>query len=547
MITLTDYLMKRLDRLGIKDIFGLPGDFNFNILYSVEDNKNLQWINCTNELNAAYAADGYARVNGFGAVVTTYGVGELSAINGIAGSFAENIPVIKIAGIPSTKAIYSNALIHHNINAPDYHAFERAYKNVVETTAFLTKDNAKAEIDRIIEVMVKTRRPVYVAIPVDVCKIMVDDNIPEIEIKSCESNLNLALTSIKKVINKAESPVFVLDLLVKRFNLSKEMEDLINSSGIPFSNYIMGKGSVDETNPLFIGTNLGSVGSKITRNFIDKSDCLISVGALLSDLNTAGYLAMPREGFKIDIQADYVVVEGKKFENVLIKDVICELKSLIEKKNIQIPLTKQVDKDFSDRVLKVDDIFPVIEKYLRPKDTVCVETGILGNNSGLLKLPSDVSFHTQTLWGSIGWATPALFGAAVADRSRRPILITGEGSHQLTIQEVSNFFDNNIKPIILLLNNSGYTIERVLSKDPLDGFNNIKNWNYKKLIDGFSGGKEYFYASVRTQNELNLALEKASNESSERLCYIEMFTDMLDAPKEVYVMINNIKEYNSKL
>ena len=95
-IKTADYLVKRLAELGIKDIFGLPGDYNFNMLDAIINNPDVNWINCTNELNAGYAADGYARINGYGSVVTTYGVGELSATNAIAGSYAENIPVIKI-------------------------------------------------------------------------------------------------------------------------------------------------------------------------------------------------------------------------------------------------------------------------------------------------------------------------------------------------------------------------------------------------------------------------------------------------------------------
>src|SRR5574344_1852602 len=151
-----DYLIKTLVKLGVTEYFGLPGDYNFNILYAIEDNKDAEWIGCTNELNAGYAADGYARLKGYGAVVTTYGVGELSAMNAVAGSFAENIPVIHIVGIPKTQAIEKNALIHHNFQIPDYHAFERAFSNCTETTAYLNENNAKDEIDRILSVFVET-------------------------------------------------------------------------------------------------------------------------------------------------------------------------------------------------------------------------------------------------------------------------------------------------------------------------------------------------------------------------------------------------------
>ena len=148
-ITVVDYLIKRLEELGITDIFGLPGDFNFNIIEAIERNKNTNWIGCTNELNAGYVADGYARVKGYGALVTTFGVGELSAINAIAGSFAEYVPVIKIVGIPSTKNISQKTLLHHNFANPDYYAFKNTYSNVVQTTAYLNEKNAKTEIDRV--------------------------------------------------------------------------------------------------------------------------------------------------------------------------------------------------------------------------------------------------------------------------------------------------------------------------------------------------------------------------------------------------------------
>ena len=123
-----DYLIKKLEEFGINDFFGLPGDYNFNILYAIENNPNTNWIGCTNELNAGYAADGYARQKGFGALVTTYGVGELSSINAIAGSFAENVPVISIVGVPSSKNIDNTTLLHHNFQDVNCSCFKSIFK-----------------------------------------------------------------------------------------------------------------------------------------------------------------------------------------------------------------------------------------------------------------------------------------------------------------------------------------------------------------------------------------------------------------------------------
>ena len=127
-----EYLVRKLEELGVNDFFGLPGDYNFEILYAIENNPDTNWIGCTNELNAGYAADGYARERGYGAVITTYGVGELSAMNAIAGSFAENVPVVHIVGTPSSKHLENKTLIHHNFQEPKPFAYAEAYKNILE-------------------------------------------------------------------------------------------------------------------------------------------------------------------------------------------------------------------------------------------------------------------------------------------------------------------------------------------------------------------------------------------------------------------------------
>ena len=144
-----EYLIKKLEELGITDYFGVPGDYNFNILRMIENISSVNWIGCTNELNAGYASDGYARIKGYGALVTTYGAGELSAINAVAGSFAENIPVVCIAGLPSSKDIEKKTPLHHNFSEADYDRFYDMYKKITCASAFLKRDNAKLEIDRV--------------------------------------------------------------------------------------------------------------------------------------------------------------------------------------------------------------------------------------------------------------------------------------------------------------------------------------------------------------------------------------------------------------
>ena len=95
-----DFLLKRLAELGARYLFGVPGDYNLWFLEQAERSNQIEFVGCCNELNAAYAADGFARLRGFSALVTTYGVGELSAIAGVAGAYAERVPVVCIVGAP---------------------------------------------------------------------------------------------------------------------------------------------------------------------------------------------------------------------------------------------------------------------------------------------------------------------------------------------------------------------------------------------------------------------------------------------------------------
>ena len=529
-ITVSDYLIQELSKLGIKDFFGLPGDYNFNILGSIENNPDTNWIGCTNELNAGYAADGYARINGYGALVTTFGVGELSAMNAIAGSFAENIPVFKIVGVPATKYIEQNTLLHHNFSNPDYFAFQRAYANVVEATAFLDCQNAKQEIDRMIQIFIREKRPVYLAIPVDICKMEIENN-PEIEQPvSNQKNLKEAAEHALNLIKTSDFPVILADVLAKRFNATDEMKKFADTSGLPLCTMLMGKSLIDEDNEMYLGTYLGSYDNLYAYKYVNNSDCVISIGTIISDLNTFSFDIKFDPSQYINIQGTYTIIENKKYENVLMKDILAVLCEKIEKRDIVIETEKrgfEKTEQPDNKKLTADYIYPRLQEFLKPGDIIFSETGLTKFGIAPMRLPEDCILNNQVLWGSIGWATPAAFGAAIADKSRRVVLITGEGAHQLTAQEISTIMRHNLNIIIIVINNSGYTIERILSDNPMDKYNDIAKWNYSKLPSVFAG--EYRSIRVHSESEFDKALKDTENEPN-KLYYIEVLTDMFDVP-----------------
>ena len=546
-VTVADYLVKKLKFLGIKNVFGLPGDYNFNILDAIIKDDEINWVNSTNELNASYSSDGYARINGYGAVVTTYGVGELSAINGIAGSMAENVPVIHIAGVPKTSFIEKNIIVHHNFSNPNYYLFENAYKNVVETTAYLNFENAKKEIDRVFNVFVNEKKPVYIAIPVDVCEFLIDDDgFDKIEYKkSDEKALNETVSEIISLIEKAKNPIIFFDYLCKRYNLKNEIKEFINKTNMKFGTFLMGKGIIDETNPNFTGVNGGNL-SSFVQNEIKKSDLIITAGYLNADLNTGGFSAFEKE-IDIEIRKNETIIKGKVYKNVLLQDVILKLNEKITK-TFEKNDFKQIKKKINEKgKIKVDDILPLIETVLDEDDIFTMETGLFSLSGSFLNLKKNMEYLSQTLWGSIGWATPALFGAMMADNKKCHIMFTGEGAHQLTIQEMANFFEYDLKPVIFVLNNNGYTVERVLSKDPNDKFNNITNWNYPKLIEGFSNNKDYFIKTVSTLESFIETIDEIKKLKGKKLCYVEIMTDKKDYGSLCGRFISNMKHFSSNL
>ena len=535
-----EYLVKKLEELGVNDFFGLPGDYNFNILYAIEENPKTKWIGCTNELNAGYAADGYARVKGFGAIVTTYGVGELSALNAIAGSYAENIPVINIVGVPSSITIDEKKLVHHNFQEMNVRAYENAFKNVCATTTFLNRDNAKLEIDRVLKVFVKERKPVYIALPIDVAKM--DISVKQAEYNWISDNKKLCEV-VEKIIKKVETstkPVILGDSLVKRFDSLIEYREFVEKSGIPTTNFLMGTGLIDSDVSNYVGNYYASFKNLNAQKVLEETDCLIAVGPIYSDLNSYGFNLPYKINAHIAIYGTYTYVDGIRYDNVKMSDVLVSLT-----KNI-FPRSFSVEKDFigyektqeSSKVLTSEYIYPRMQEFIKENDIIFAETGIIPHGLCQIKFPNNVHFNTQTLWGSIGWATSAAFGACIASPHSRVILFSGEGSHIVGAMELGSMLRYGVKPVILILNNGGYTIERLLSEEPDDEFNDVMHVNYSKFARAFEG--DVWSTKVQTEDELDKALRVT--QIMNKLCYIEICTDKMDIPDLSKKVIENFKK-----
>ena len=221
--TVGDYLLARLKEIGVDDLFGVPGDFNLGFLNRVLE-SNVRFVGTCNELNAAYAADGYARLKGAGAFVTTYAVGELSAINGVAGAFAERVPVVAITGAPATAQFRSRALLHHTLG--DYRIPFKMFGHVTVASTLLEDGaSAPAEIDRVLSACLEHQQPVYICLPSDVVSMRCTAPLPFASAKpppSDPATLKEAIDEAVAMLEAAQRPVVIGDVELIRFRLADE-------------------------------------------------------------------------------------------------------------------------------------------------------------------------------------------------------------------------------------------------------------------------------------------------------------------------------------
>jgi indolepyruvate decarboxylase len=529
--TVIQHVLSRLRQLGITDIFGVPGDFAFPITDAICEDKNLQFVGSCNEVNAAYSADGYARIKGFAAINTTFGPGELNAIGGIAGAYAEHVPIFHLTAQPSRAMMRDRALVHHTLGNGEFDLFYNMTAPAVCARTIVTPENCIAETERLIAAALYHRRPVYMTFPMDVPdQPVVGEGRPHAEPQSEPAALEKAVKAIVDAVTRAKTAVVLPGILVARAGLRREATALIDASGLPFASMVMDKTTLDKTHPNYIGIYDGRLADESVRAYVEDSDCVLALGALWTDFSTGAFTAKIDKAKTINVMHHSVRVGNTYFEDVHMKDVLTALaKKLPKRTDIKGPKPSEFGAPTGTGADKItaDALYPRWSRFLKPDDILVAETGTSSMGLFTAKMPKGATIHNQSLWGAIGWATPAAFGAAVAAPNRRTVLITGEGSHQLTAQEVGQFHRRGLKPIIFLLNNNGYLIERLLCKDPDIYYNDLAQWKYHLLPEAL-GCDGWFTARVTTCGELDAAMSKAQSNGTG--AYIEIITDKYVAP-----------------
>ncbi|WP_435220597.1 alpha-keto acid decarboxylase family protein [Streptomyces sp. Tue6028] len=533
-----DYLLARLAEIGVRHLFGVPGDYNMGFLDHVIDHDQISWVGNANELNAAYAADGYARVSGAGALVTTYGVGELSAINGIAGAYAEYVPVIHIVGAPSTAAQKAGALLHHTLGDGDYRHFLRAHAEVTAAQAYLSAGHAIAEIDRVLATSQRERRPGYLVLPTDVAASPAEPPAGPLTAPVPEASARVLARftdAARTMLAEAGTLGVLADFLVDRFGVRAELAELVAAGQIPNATLSMGKGVLDESAPTFVGTYSGAASTKRVHAAVEQADVLLSVGVRFSD-STTGCSHRTDPERTIDVQPFATYVGDRVFAPLPMRDAVRALTAVVAASGRSwarpdlppVPASDLADDAASDSTasLRQAQLWPAIQGFLQPGDIVLADLGTSLFGAQAMRLPTGATFIGQPLWASIGYTLPATLGAQLAAPGRRTILLIGDGSAQVTAQELGTLLQEGCKPIVLLINNGRYTIENALHGGERR-YNDLPQWNWT-LLPAAMGGESATTMRASTPAELSTALARAADPAD--LMLLETVVPTSDLP-----------------
>ncbi|MGW6740742.1 alpha-keto acid decarboxylase family protein [Streptomyces sp. NPDC055025] len=547
-ITIAEYFLDRLASLGVDHVFGVPGDYNLAFLDKVMEHPRIDWVGNANELGAAYAADGYARVRGIGVLLTTFGVGELSAINGVAGGYAEYVPVVHLVVGPSTAAERTGALVHHTAGDGDFERFERAQRSVSAAMATVTRADAAEQIDRVLVAALREKRPVYLRMASDVALAPIPAPVRPLPRKGRSfpvdpGSLERFADAAGRALAGARSVTVLADFLVDRFGAREALAELLDTGGLPFATLCMGKTVADESRSTSLGVYSGAFGDPRVRRTVEDADVLIRAGVRLTDTTSGGFSHRIDPGRGIDLQPESAFVDGTEYPGVPLGVALSALTGVVAGKPLVDAFTGGAGDHPAgasatgasaigrsprpDEPLTQSYLWPRIARSIREGQTVVAEQGTSYFGLSTQRFPTGSRFIGQPLWGSIGYSLPALLGAQLASPGHRCLLVIGDGSAQMTAQELGTIGRYGLTPVIVLVNNAGYTVERAIH-GPEAAYNDIARWDWQRL-PAVLGVRDALCLSADTPAGLDRALA-AADEATDRLVLLEVHTGTHDAP-----------------
>ncbi|MBM4034588.1 MAG: alpha-keto acid decarboxylase family protein [Planctomycetes bacterium] len=505
--TVGGYLVQRLEEAGLRHVFGIPGDYVLRF-YDLLEASRMGVVGTCSEAGAAFAADAYARVNGLGAICITYCVGGLNTINAVAEAYAEKSPVIVISGAPGLRERVRSPLLHHRVR--DFNTQKLIFEQVTVASACL-EDAARAgqQIDEAIAACHRHKRPVYLELPRD----MVDQPCaapaplaaqPE---RSDPAALREALAEAAAMVRAARRPVILAGVELHRFGLQETLVRLVERTGYPVAATLLGKSVISEIHPQYLGIYEGGMGRDDVRRAVEGADAVLILGAFLTDIDLGVFTAHLDVGRAIHATSERIAIRHHHFEDITLRDFLHGLlRAPIGPRRRVAVAPKQPPRPFRiqrNRRVTVRRFFARLNDFLEDNFAVVCDPGDSLFGAADLTIHRKTEFLSPAYYTSMGFAVPAALGAQIGKRRLRPIVLVGDGAFQMTGQELSTIARFGLNPIVIVLNNKGYTTERYINDGP---YNDIPNWSYHEMPRLLGAG---WGCEVRTEGDLEAALARA--------------------------------------
>ena len=517
-----------------------------------------------------YAADGYAKVKGIGAVITAFGVGELSAINAIAGAEAEKAAVVHIVGTPLTTAQSSGVCMHHSLGDGNYRLFADMYEKITVAQAnLLDADTAAEQIDATLRTCKIQSRPVYIQLPMDMVKAKVDGSRlrTEIDLSPVPVDEGFEDAEVETILDRiyaAQLPVLIVDGFVRAYNIKEEANELVQLLGFPTFTTPFGKSHVYEDVPNFHGIYAGVSASPELQSLVNNFDLVLRFGPLDSDVNTIGFTST-FSGPTISFHNESVQFHGGDadvdYHNLHVKSL---LRKLIERIDIS-RLPKVAAHPVLPRPIQLASLSPMqpsttidhkdfwvrMSSMLRSSsDHVLSETGTPSLGCRELLLPRGTTMINSSIWLSIGYMFSAAQGVSVAKKELadggRTILFEGDGSFQMTAQELGTIIRNKLDLTLFLINNDGYVIERYIHGMEAY-YNDVASWRYLEAPSFFGANRfeedpDYPVKTYSAANwgQLDAILSDPDFQTGKGLRMVEVFMKRDDAPESLKALVGAV-------
>jgi len=540
--TVGHYLLQRLKELGIDRVFGVPGDYMLDFIEMICDDDELAWNGNCNELNAAYAADGYARVKGAAALVVTGGVGDLGAVGGVGGSYAENVPIVVVSGTPGPEPGPSGRpMVHHSLGDGSFRAFARMYAEITVAQIEVTRDDAPRQIDRACRRAWQDRKPVFIVLPADVATMPAVPPRQPLDLRPPASDpdeLEDFTAQLRGLVQTAEDTVVLVDTGVRQVRQIASVAGVLESTGVPWASTRAASWDLDTSGAGYLGVYYGSAGQNPAVARVEQADVLIRLGSRPDEFG-AGKADPAYAGTElVDITPVGATLAGRHFATLQMAEVLAVLETVLGRGtpgtagSLKAAATPSPAAE-ALKPLTQDRFWQQLSGYIAPGDRIVVDTGTCNAGLRSMTLPADVSVLTQNIWASIGWSLPALHGAHHAEPSVRHILLIGDGAFALTMQEMSTMLVSGQAPLLVVLNNGGYLIEDVAGGRKMV-CNDLWRWRYSTLPEALDGNGQFkpLGLRVRTEDELESALTEAGRAQADgRLVLLEVVLDRDDVPR----------------